>query len=113
MVGLTRTTSSQVIGFEYSVSKPRTKGRGTVYFVRSGSSDFVKIGFCKSGGESMRLMQLQTGNPEKLSIIALLQDVPTKMESDLHFKFQRYWVRGEWFRLDGELKDFVERVWNA
>ena len=79
---------------------------GWVYLIRSGRSDYYKIGLAKD--PKVRLHQLQVGNPEELSIVHTIEceDV-VEVEDGLHNRFVRQHHRGEWYRLSAE---DVERV---
>jgi hypothetical protein len=70
-----------------------------------GFRDYVKIGW--SQNVVARKTELQTGVPERLKTYAVL-NVIRDMESDLHRRFWAYRLQGEWFRLEGELRDWVE-----
>jgi hypothetical protein len=49
----------------------RSDAAGFVYFVRSGASDFIKIGWAAE--PHRRLIDLQCGNPEELSLVAIIE----------------------------------------
>lgn len=74
-----------------------------IYFIQSGKSEFVKIGYC-AGEPKMRLATLQVGNPEKLVLIAVKEGSKDD-EARWHAMFDHLRVRGEWFRWDVELRD--------
>lgn len=76
-----------------------------VYLIRC--QDFVKIGF--SNGTRTRLSTLQMGNPHELKIIAVLPG-GEEMEKDLHRRFAEHRHRGEWFRIEGALATYIERL---
>jgi hypothetical protein len=78
-------------------------GESMIYFIQSGRSEFVKIGHC-SGEPSIRLGQLQVGNPERLRLIAV-KEGGKEVETRWHAMFEHLHVRGEWFRWDDELRD--------
>jgi len=74
-----------------------------VYIVRSGN--YYKIG--KADDINSRLVQLQTGNPEKLVLISAIE-CPTataalKLEAELHTKLGKYSLHHEWFDLPEEV----------
>jgi len=68
-----------------------------IYFIRSGKSDSVKIGFSDKGAKS-RLSTLQTGNPEKLNIEVVVRG-GRNLEGSLHRILYFRKIIGEWFRL--------------
>lgn len=84
--------------------RPNSKAsiKGEVYFVRAG--DNVKIGFTIN--LQARLRQLQTGATEGLE---LLGTIPCGADRErlIQLSFARYRVRGEWFRIEGDLADFI------
>ncbi len=75
---------------------------GFIYFVQC--HDFIKVGLTY-GNLDQRLSALQTGCPYELKLIHSFKsnDVEDD-ERKLHKHWQRYEVRGEWFRLpDSEI----------
>lgn len=78
---------------------------GFVYFIRAG--DAIKIGFSQS--PNARKNELQTGNPEKLQILAI---VPTSVlqEHEAHAQFDELRIRGEWFQATPELLQYIEKM---
>lgn len=77
-------------------------GPGDIYFVRAGNH--VKIGHSKS--HQGRLASLKTGNHEDLKVIGIVPGAPED-EKKMHKRFQKYRVRGEWFKIEGELATFL------
>lgn len=85
---------------------------GEIYFVRehdsttSGWSPFVKIGLVADRRTSAeRLLEHQTGNPRKLNIPAghIVKTAAVSMvEAQLHRRFSKYRVGGEWFEFSQE-----------
>lgn len=75
---------------------------GYVYFIEAKDSGCVKIGWAKDPQE--RLGQLQCGCPYELR---LLHHEPGSRldEGKAHRLYKELWIRGEWFRLDGVLKE--------
>jgi len=70
---------------------------GYVYLMKSGD-DKYKIGIAKN--LTLRLAQLQTGNPEILQLIHSFPSSNAKdSETRLHNKYAEYRVRNEWFLL--------------
>ena len=69
---------------------------GYIYFIRSGETGPVKIGWVKSSVES-RLLALQCGNPEELIICKVLENKSIADEYELHRRFSKFRIRGEWF----------------
>jgi Meiotically up-regulated gene 113 len=79
------------------------KPKSHVYFTENGP-DFIKIGF--STDPNSRRSQLQTSTPYELRVVLA---IPGTMETEkkLHKRFQHLRVRGEWFRKDPELLEFI------
>ena len=72
-----------------------------VYFIRSVKRGGpIKIGYAKNINE--RLLQLQTGNPLKLTVVAKIPVDTEKeaqhMENWFHDRFRKKRLRGEWFK---------------
>ena len=79
----------------------------TVYFIASEDLASVKIGYTKEDPDK-RLKALQTGNPDVLILLASVEG-ETSLERELHSRFRELHVRGEWFRLEGELEAYIDR----
>lgn len=86
---------------EYPEWKEQQK-QGNIYFVRG--DDKVKIGFSKD--VESRIKDLQASSPLELSLLLTIKGT-TKTENELHDRFDKYRIRGEWFRYEGELEEFV------
>lgn len=85
-------------------SRPRASRPMQVYVIRAG--DRVKIG--ASRNPPKRLASLQTASSERLELLFVM-DGDTGTERDLHDRFERYRIGGEWFRIAGHLARFIER----
>lgn len=75
-----------------------------IYFIRENETGNIKIGSAQD--PVSRRDFLQTGNSQELHIIATL-DLPDEQEKKLHKRFDKYNVRGEWFRPELELLKFI------
>ncbi len=75
-----------------------------IYFIANHAKNAVKIGVADN--PKARLSSLQTGCLDELSILA---EMPGNehYEAALHRAFDEYAIRGEWFRLEGKLEQFV------
>lgn len=84
-----------------SAAEPR------VYFMVA--DRFVKIGWTVDLRN--RLRELQTGCPFTLALRAAISG-GQPLEAELHRRFRAYRVRSgnEWFRLEGELADYIESL---
>lgn len=68
-----------------------------VYFIQMEQSRHVKIGI--AWDPQKRLNELQTGNPEKLTLVAFTVVVNGRaLEKRLHRALSQYRLQGEWFR---------------
>lgn len=80
-----------------------------VYFFQCGQ--FVKIGISRD--VARRIKQTRTFLPVELRLAALIEcsshDL-LKMESELHRRFDTHRVRGEWFRLESPLTEFIASI---
>ena len=76
-----------------------------IYFIRQ--NDYVKIGYTEN--INSRLAQLQTGTPYELSV-ALLIPGSLEDEGELHKAFIDDKVRGEWFMLSDDMRDYIKTM---
>jgi hypothetical protein len=77
-----------------------------IYFVQAGNSGPIKIGKIRYMDMAHRLKSLQTGNHQKLHIRLLITDGSYK-EVELHQKFARFHIRGEWFEASEDILEFI------
>ena len=77
----------------------------TIYFIQAGDTPLVKIGRAKNVRK--RRNNLQFRYSEKLRILATIA-ADDGMETKLHARFYDYREEGEWFRLEGALKEYLE-----
>jgi hypothetical protein len=75
----------------------------TVYVIRSGP--YVKIG--RATDFQRRLAGLRTQSPYDIEVVATLSQ-PDYVELILHARFAMHRHRGEWFREEGELADWIK-----
>ena len=68
-----------------------------LYIIQSDVTGMIKVG--RSKDPQKRLKQLQTGNPNKLKLIASFKGEGWK-EKTLHERLRRYRLEGEWFSYD-------------
>ena len=86
----------------WTVGSPEKAKPDKVYFLRC--EQFVKIG---SGRDLQRRVSAhQISVPFKLELLAVL-DGDIDLEKVLHRRFLHHWERGEWFRLEGDLADYI------
>lgn len=93
------------------ISKPYGRHEaGRVYFIVEAGreSEFVKIGRT-TGPIEDRVFNLQTGNPRELRLaFAIETEDCAELEKHLHDVYSEYRERGEWFRVEGDLRAFLE-----
>jgi len=69
-----------------------------VYLIKDNDNGFYKIGIARD--PQKRLKELQTGNPNQLTIIeTFLSEYSNKVEKNLHRKYSYTKKEGEWFDL--------------
>ena len=83
---------------------PRTR---YVYFIRRGRMREVKIG--SAYDVEGRLRQLRTSTSDDLRLIGVLAGDDTT-ECTIQKRFHAYWISREWFRLNGELAEFIKQI---
>lgn len=76
-----------------------------VYFIQSGESGPVKIGIADNPYK--RLVELQVGSPERLTIRAMFMTETATDERRLHEEFEEEHISGEWFRSSPRLMALV------
>jgi len=73
-----------------------------VYFISSGKGKKAPIKIGVSKNVDKRIDELQTGNPNKLYVLSLIECTSVKraysLEAYLHYKLKRFRLVGEWFR---------------
>lgn len=84
-----------------------------VYFVQSGNKKgAIKIGV--TNNMEKRLEVLQTGNPFKLTVLAVIEcdsrEHAYHTEGRLHRLFRRCKIRGEWYKSTIDLSRINERM---
>jgi hypothetical protein len=83
------------------------RSRNVVYFILATGLGMVKIGKT-SGHVKRRLVALQTASPVELKCIGTVPG-GSDAECILHTHFARLHVRGEWFRMDDEITEFLHQ----
>jgi hypothetical protein len=78
-----------------------------VYFIADLEKDVVKIGISKN--PKKRLKQLQTSNSNRLALLGFIEGNLDK-ERYLQTYFRKYWLSGEWFKLNDFVLDYINSV---
>lgn len=81
------------------------RGDGDIYFLQQGDGGPIKIGYTTD--LLARIDTLQTGSPYELKLILCFRGF-TQTERELHAKFRKDRMRGEWFSPSEELMAFIE-----
>jgi hypothetical protein len=76
-----------------------------IYFAQGEMTKRIKIGYT-SGDPKGRFRALQTGSPDRLTLVAVM-DGDVKEERELHRRFGKYRLFGEWFEPHPELIEFI------
>lgn len=77
---------------------------GIVYFIQTGQYGNIKIGYTKYLAQ--RIKTLQTGCAENLQLLGFINGDKGK-ERALHKQFREYHIKGEWFKLNSELIEYI------
>lgn len=80
---------------------------GVIYFIQCGDFPIVKVGYTHSPCIAKRFTSLQTSSPFKLKTLLEVEGW-LEQELDLHSRFRKLRIRGEWYRLEGELLEFIQ-----
>jgi hypothetical protein len=86
----------------------RSRRGVTVYFIQAGGAGPIKIGATSKDSPRHRLGDLQTAHYEELRLLGSIT-TQTSIEFALHDHFKHLRIRGEWFRPDPELMEFIIR----
>lgn len=82
-----------------------------IYFILDTKSKAVKIGYTTIKGLKRRLENLQVGTPFDLKILGVVWG-NRKIEKQLHEKFDKYHIRGEWFNYTPEFDEYLDECWD-
>ena len=100
-------------GDERAGGRPRKDGKSKVqrvryvYFIQRGRAKEVKIG--SAYDVRSRLTTLRTSTADDLRLIGVLAG-DDSTERIIQQKFAAHWIRREWYRLDGDLAEFVKHL---
>lgn len=88
-----------------TISNDVAEKKSYVYFILC--SPFVKIGRANDIGR--RLSELRIGNPFDLRVLHVIEG-GNALEREMRCRFVALHHRYEWFRYEGELKDWLDEV---
>ena len=78
-----------------------------IYFIQAGDNGPIKIGV--TNNVRKRLSILQTFSPQKLKLLAIIEGSYDK-ERLIHQIFSKLRVRGEWFKPEPDLLEYINRL---
>lgn len=94
-----------------NLDQQKTELPSYVYFVINQDSNAIKIGTAKN--VRRRLASLQTSSPAKLELLCSIKaqsvEAARELEQSLHQKFVNFHIRGEWFRVEAELLNYISQ----
>ena len=80
---------------------------GMIYFLGHIPSNAVKIGYTEN--VARRLHTLAAAHPDLDALVLYgVWEGEQQTEHDLHIEYGEYHLRGEWFKIKGSLREFVE-----
>lgn len=77
-----------------------------IYVIVNNSNTYCKIGYSKN--PKKRLVELQTGNPEKLSLLRTY-DGFIALEKHIHLKYKHLKLHNEWFLYSDNLLEDLDK----
>ena len=93
------------------LAKQTAKPPCYIYFILNYDSQAVKIGIAKN--VKRRLASLQTSSPSELKLLGTMKTKSVndakKIEKSLHTRFDENRIRGEWFKADTELLNYIKQ----
>ncbi len=89
--------------------REKQRRQESVYFLEATGTGLVKIGKA-TGDPKSRVAWLQTGSAAELRLLHWIEGRNKGDEAALHRRFKHLRVRGEWFRFEGELAEYVKAL---
>lgn len=88
-------------------AEAKRKPSNVVYFIQYGNTKRVKIGTAENVVK--RMSALRTSSPGDYRLLATIpgDDV---VEAEMHRRFSKYWLRREWFKLEGKLAAYIASI---
>jgi len=77
-----------------------------IYVIVNNSNTYCKIGYSKN--PKKRLVELQTGNPEKLSLLRTYNGF-IALEKHIHLKYKHLKLHNEWFLYSDNLLEDLDK----
>lgn len=97
--------SAQVIQLHETTPERMQRRTSKLYFVQAGTNGPIKIGVAID--PARRVASLQIGHPEALRILKVIAGT-SKHETQLHLRFWKSHLRGEWFKPTRDLLAYIE-----
>lgn len=101
------TPGKRTINLDKETAKPPCY----IYFILNYDSQAVKIGIAKN--VKRRLASLQTSSPSELELLGTIKAMSVndarEIEKLLHERFDRDRIRGEWFKANVELLNYIKQ----
>lgn len=95
--------------FHKTILKGSKNREDVVYFIGNLKEGNVKIGH--SSRVEKRLYQLKTGCPFVIDILHTIpSDTPKTLEAELHRKYRKQRLHGEWFKIEGALEEYLKSI---
>lgn len=82
-----------------------------VYFLLDPGTNCIKIGNSSLKNLSKRISEIQISTPNVLSVMGVMWG-GLDVEKALHEQFAESRVRGEWFRADADLLEYIQKSWD-
>lgn len=78
-----------------------------VYFLQCGKGGPVKIGTSRDGWG--RVLSVAASMPHRMAFCSIVVG-GLQLERNLHRRFRKFRLNGEWFKPEGELKDLMRKL---
>lgn len=79
-----------------------------IYFAQMNGTAMIKIG--RAADPVARVASFKTANPRTPVLLGSIRETDFLSEADIHRRFDRCRVNGEWFALFPELQEFLEEL---
>lgn len=98
------------VSLDYSQNietKKKRDGSGSVYFLLNPKTGLVKIGWTVDVYSRSKTLESQSG--VGLKLLGFIRADSMKAETEMHRRFKKLRVKGEWFSFKDELKSFISK----
>ena len=80
---------------------------GDVYFIQINDNGPIKIG--RATNIKARLRYLQDATPKQLNLIHVIKHGGNKLEKELHHRFRKFNIKGEWFKPSKLILNYIKK----